>query len=62
MIDCLSGIMNRHNPRAKGFKGPLGAFNLEERKAFLSHGALAQFSDKGWDTPPANKEVYSKRA
>lgn len=28
--------MNGRNPRAKGFKAPLGALNWIERKAFLS--------------------------
>lgn len=36
MIDSVFDIMNGRNPRAKGFKAPFGAFNLLERKAFLS--------------------------
>ncbi len=28
--------MNGRNPRAKGFKAPLGALNWMDRKAFLS--------------------------
>ena len=36
IIDRLFDTMNGRNPRAKGFKAPLGALNWLERKAFLS--------------------------
>ncbi|CAK6959948.1 DNA transposase THAP9 isoform X1 [Scomber scombrus] len=36
MIDRLFDIMNGRNPRAKGFKAPLGALNWMERKECLS--------------------------
>ena len=35
MVDRLFDIMNGRNPRAKGFKAPLGALNWMERKSFL---------------------------
>ncbi|KAL7396666.1 hypothetical protein ABVT39_009658 [Epinephelus coioides] len=39
MINRLFDTMNGHNPRAKGFKAPLGALNWMERKAFLSRAS-----------------------
>lgn len=39
MIDRLFDTMNGHDPRAKGFKAPLGALNWMESKAFLSRAS-----------------------
>ncbi|KAM3857293.1 THAP domain-containing protein 6-like [Diretmus argenteus] len=38
MIDRLFDIMNSRNPRAKGFKAPLGSLNWAERVEFLLRG------------------------
>ncbi len=35
MIDRLFDIMNSRNPRAKGFKRPLAAWNWSDRVEFL---------------------------
>jgi hypothetical protein len=38
MIDRLFDIMNSRNPRAKGFKAPLGSLNWTRSVELLSRG------------------------